>query len=203
VRVRKQLLAIAENPMRPWYEEVQTIANLLTDNWDDELLRGNFVDLVLQLAVEQPLKTPFLAAVVLIANTNQPELVDMLLAKLASHLQEKISQGRWRETKLYLKLLACLQSCLEGDGIFPVLDELFSRAGDLQMASSEDVSPPATCWACRETDGGLRLLAQSLSRSFCSPSRMSCLPEIDGLPRLRNSWKRPTSLPGSPMRFRF
>ena len=60
VRIRKQLLTIAENPMRPWHEEVQSIANLFTDNWDDELLRGNFVDLVLQLTLEQPLKAPFL-----------------------------------------------------------------------------------------------------------------------------------------------
>ncbi len=53
--------------MRPWQEEVRPIGTLLTDNWDDELLRNNFVDLVLQLALEQPLKTPFVAAVVLVA----------------------------------------------------------------------------------------------------------------------------------------
>ena len=42
--------------------------------------------------------------------------------------------------KLYLKFLACLQACLEGDGVFPLLEELFSRAADLQTASSDDVS---------------------------------------------------------------
>ncbi|KAK1780741.1 MIF4G like-domain-containing protein [Copromyces sp. CBS 386.78] len=138
VRVRKQLLAIAENPMRPWHEEVQSIANLFTDNWEDELLRTNFVDLILQLAVEQPMKTPFLAAVVLVANTNKPQIVDILLAKLTSTLETKIAEGDWRDVKLYLKLAGCLQSCLEGDGVFPVLEDLFSRAVDLQTASSED-----------------------------------------------------------------
>ncbi|KAL2152524.1 hypothetical protein VTH82DRAFT_5708 [Thermothelomyces myriococcoides] len=138
VRVRKQLIAIAENPMRPWHEEVASIATLFTDNWDDELLRQNFVDLVLQLAVEQPLKTPFVAAVVLLANTTRPEVVDMLLAKLARLVEEKIGLGEWREVKLYLKLLACLQGCLEGEGVFPLLEELFARAVDLQTASSED-----------------------------------------------------------------
>lgn len=140
VRVRKGLLAIAENPMRPWHEEVQSIANLMTDNYEDELLRGNFVDLVLQLALEQPLKTPFTAAVVQVANTNKPELIDSLLTKLAGAIEARIAQGEWRDVKLYLKLLACLQSLLEGDGVFPVLEELFSRAVDLQTASSEDVS---------------------------------------------------------------
>ncbi|KAL2023829.1 hypothetical protein VTK56DRAFT_1096 [Thermocarpiscus australiensis] len=138
VRVRKQLIAIAENPMRPWHEEVQAIATLFTDNWDDELLRANFVDLVLQLAVEQPLKTPFVAAVVLVANADRPEVVDMLLAKLAGLVEGRIAEGQWRDVKLYLKLLACLQGCLEGEGVFPVLEELFSRAVDLQTASSED-----------------------------------------------------------------
>ncbi|KAH6641578.1 MIF4G like-domain-containing protein [Chaetomium tenue] len=138
VRVRKQLIAIAENPMRPWHEEAQAIATLFTDNWDDELLRANFVDLVLQLAVEQPLKTPFVAAVVLLANAARPEVVDLLLGKLGGLVEGKIGGGEWREAKLYLKLLACLQGCLEGEGVFPVLEELFARAVDLQTASSED-----------------------------------------------------------------
>ncbi|KAB5575975.1 MIF4G like-domain-containing protein [Coniochaeta sp. 2T2.1] len=139
VRVRKGLLAIAENPMRPWHEEVASIANLMTDNYDgDELLRGNFVDLVLQLALEQPLKTPFTAAVVLVANGNKPELIDMLLTKLAAAIESRIKDGEWRDVKLYMKLLACLQGLLEGDGVFPVLEELFARAVDLQTASSED-----------------------------------------------------------------
>lgn len=125
--------------MRPWHEEVSSIANLFTDNWDDELLRGNFVDLILQLAVEQPLKTPFLAAVLLVANAEKPEIVDMLLVKLATVAENKIKEGEWRDVKLYLKLLACLQGCLEGDGLFPLLEDLFSRAVDLQTASSEDV----------------------------------------------------------------
>ncbi|SPQ21091.1 b0dd4828-1991-4e1c-8633-691e9e359460 [Thermothielavioides terrestris] len=138
VRLRKQLIAIAENPMRPWHEEVQAIATLFTDNWDDELLRGNFVDLALQLAVEQPLKTPFVAAVVLVANVTRPEVVDLLLAKLAASVEKGIKAGEWRDVKLYLKLLACLQGCLEGEGIFPLLEGLFERAVDLQTASSED-----------------------------------------------------------------
>ena len=95
----------------------------------------------MQLVVEQPLKTPFVAAVVLVGNSLKPELVDVVLAKLGPALEGKIKDGEWREVKLYLKFLACLQSCLEGDGVFPLLEELFSRAADLQTASSDDVSP--------------------------------------------------------------
>lgn len=126
--------------MRPWHEEILAIANLMCDNYDDVLLRDNFVNLCLQLALEQPLKTPFVAAVVLVVNTNKPELVERLLTRLADAIEDRIAQGEWRDVKLYLKLLGCLQSCLEGDGVFPVLEELFARAVDLQTASSEDVS---------------------------------------------------------------
>ena len=141
VRVRRQLLGIAESPLRRWAEEVQSIAYMVTDNYDDdENLRETFVNLAMQLVVEQPLKTPFVAAVVLLANTRKPELVDLVLSKVTQATESAIARGEWREVKLHLKFLACLQSCLEGDGLFPVLEELFSRAADLQTASSDDVS---------------------------------------------------------------
>lgn len=170
VRLRKQLLDIADSPIRSVHEEIQGVAQLLADNYDDLRLRETFVDLALQLVVEQPLKTPFVAAVVLVVNTlsykpvppqngedaaggdtamveGQSEepiscsgVVDDLLQKAAAAIEEEVKAGKWRAVKLYLKLLACLQSCLEGEGVFPILDALFDRAVELQTASSEDVS---------------------------------------------------------------
>jgi nuclear cap-binding protein subunit 1 len=92
------------------------------------------------MVLEQPLKTPFVAAVVLVINASKPDVLDALLARITSATEERVKEGEWRDVKLYLKFLACLQSCLEGDGLFPVLDGLFGRAVDLQTASSEDVS---------------------------------------------------------------
>lgn len=171
--MRKQLQDIADLPLRGITDEVRGIAQLLADNYDDQRLREIFVDLALQLVIEQPLKTPFVAAVVLVLNTlsfktqvplnaqnggedtameegtEKPaepvaepttQVVDDLLAKATAGVEEKVKVGEWREVKLYLKLLACLQNCLEGDGVFPILDTLFDRAVELQTASSEDVS---------------------------------------------------------------
>ncbi|RYP77024.1 hypothetical protein DL771_001314 [Monosporascus sp. 5C6A] len=138
VRIRKQLLGLAESPLRRWHEEVQGIAHVVADNYDDQELRTSFLDLVPQMVIEQPLKTPFVAAVVLVVNSLKPELLDELLAKVATATEEKVKMGDWRDVKLYLKFLACLQGCLDGDGLFPVLEELFSRAVDLQTASSDD-----------------------------------------------------------------
>ena len=63
------------------------------------------------------------------------------MLKAASEAAQKhIDAGAWREVKLVLRFLGCLQCIYEGDGVFPLLEELFARAVDLQTASSEDVS---------------------------------------------------------------
>lgn len=89
---------------------------------------------------EQPLKIPFVAATVLTANTMKPELAAEVLKKAGEIAQSHIEAGNWRDVKLVLRFLACLQGLFEGEGMFPLLEELFSRAVDLQTASSEDVS---------------------------------------------------------------
>ena len=90
--------------------------------------------------VEQPFKIPFVAAIVIVINPQKPEAAQELLTRAAKAIQEHLQVGHWRQVKLILRFLACLQGLLEEDGVFPVLEELFSRAVDLQTASSEDVS---------------------------------------------------------------
>lgn len=90
--------------------------------------------------IEQPLKIPFAAAVIVVVNPQKSELVAEILQKCHDTIQQHLGLGSWREVKLLLRFLGCLQGVLEGDGLFPVLEELFSRAVDLQTASSEDVS---------------------------------------------------------------
>jgi nuclear cap-binding protein subunit 1 len=90
--------------------------------------------------VEQPLKIPFIAAIVLIANVQKPEFTTEILQKVGNALQKRLETGSWREVKLYLRFLGCLQGLFESEGIFAILEDLFSRAVDLQTQSSEDVS---------------------------------------------------------------
>lgn len=89
---------------------------------------------------EQPLKIPHIAAVILYANEKKGDVAKEMLARVASRAQDALETGQWRELKLMLRFFACLQSILEGDGVFPLLDELFNRAADQQTASQEDVS---------------------------------------------------------------
>lgn len=139
VRVRRQLLTIAETAARRAEEDIASIARTVTENYEDEELRNTFIHLVVDLVVEQPLKIPFVAAVVLVANNHKSELVADLLKETGHVTQKYINIGDWREVKLILRFLGCLQNLFEGDGIFPVLEELFARAVDLQTASSEDL----------------------------------------------------------------
>lgn len=90
--------------------------------------------------VQQPLKIPFLAAIIIGVNAQRPELVAQLLTRSGTTVESYMKSGEWREVKLVLRLLACLQCLFNSDGIFTVLDELFSRAVTLQTTSSEDVS---------------------------------------------------------------
>ena len=89
--------------------------------------------------MEQPMKIPFVATIVLIINTQKPEVTEEILSRAGRSLQQSLYSGAWREVKLVLRFFACLQGLLEGDGVLPLLEDLFSRAVDLQTASSEDV----------------------------------------------------------------
>ena len=81
-------------------------------------------------------------------NDQKSEMVQELLTRAAKAIQEYLNAGLWREVKLVLRFLACLQGLLEADGVFPLLEELFSRAVDLQTSSSEDVSICYKCECC-------------------------------------------------------
>ena len=118
------------------------------------------------------MKIPFVAATALFAFNNKPELGAELLKKAAAALQQYIDSGSWREVKLLVRFLGCLQPLFEGDGVFTLLEELFARAVDLQTASSEDVSLVSQnqiLGLALIVFHGYSCLAWSLSKSSSSP----------------------------------
>lgn len=108
------------------------------------------------------MKIPFVAATALVAYNFKSELGTELLNKAGEALQKYINSGSWREVKLLLRLLAGLQPVFEGDGIFPLLEELFARAVDLQTTSSEDVSGLSLLSSRSGTDTSTQLLGLEL-----------------------------------------
>ena len=132
-RVRKQLLAIAEVPVK----------RVVCDNFEDEELKESFYELVAQLVVEQPFKIPFVAAVVLVANTMRKDgqaVAEEVLRRTALRTNAAIAKGEWRETKLLMKFLGSLQGLLDGEGVWTVLQDILTKAVDLQTENNEEVS---------------------------------------------------------------
>lgn len=58
---------------------------------------------------------------------------------MASRTQDALNAGHWKEFKLLLRFLACLQSIFEADGVFTFLGQLFDTIVDLQSANENDV----------------------------------------------------------------
>ena len=152
-RVRKQLLAIAEVPVKRVEDEVHSIAKTVCDNFEDEELKESFYELVAQLVVEQPFKIPFVAAVVLVANTMRKDgqaVAEEVLRRTALRTNAAIAKGEWRETKLLMKFLGSLQGLLDGEGVWTVLQDILTKAVDLQTENNEEVSlrEKRRCWSC-------------------------------------------------------
>lgn len=141
-RVRKQFLSIAESPLKRVEDEVVSIARMVTDNFEDEEVKQSFYDLVVQLVVEQPFKIPFVAAVVLVVNTIKGEMVEEILKRTAERCNGAIGRGEWREVKLLMKFLGGLQGVLEGEGVWIVLQDLLTKAVDLQTENNEETIGP-------------------------------------------------------------
>jgi nuclear cap-binding protein subunit 1 len=140
VRVRKQLVALAESPLKRVEDEMGLIARTVSDNYEDEELREGFYDLVLQLVAEQPFKIPFVAAVVLQVNVLRSEMCEEVLRRAGERVNTAVAKGEWREVKLLMKFLGGLQGIFEGEGLWVTLQDFLTKALDLQTENNEEVS---------------------------------------------------------------
>lgn len=133
---------------------------------ESSFVREEFLQLALQLVVEQPFKIPFVAAVVLVLNALRDvggenadngdvtmegesnkgkrevgvEIAREVVKRAAKGVNDAMKKGNWREVKLYLKFLGALQGMLSGEGVFPVLEDVLGKAVDLQTENNEEVS---------------------------------------------------------------
>lgn len=139
-KIRKQFLSLAESPLKPVEDEIHFLAKTVRENWEDEEVRNGFFELVERVVVEQSFKVPFVAAVVLAVNGMRGEIGGEVVGRMAGRLNESIGKGEWRDVKLCLKFLGGLQGVLEGEGVWIVLQDLLTKAVDLQTENNEEVS---------------------------------------------------------------
>lgn len=149
--IRKLLLSLADSQHKRPEEEIYVLAAAVADNAHEEACKNGFIDLAVKLVVEQPFKIPFVAGFITVLNglkgVAEPgaeskgagaEIVQEVMNKAAKATENGLAKGEWREVKLLLKFLGSLQGLYDDEGVWPVLEELFSRAVDLQTASSDD-----------------------------------------------------------------
>jgi len=115
------------------------MGNEIALNFDDDQVRGDLLDILIQLVVEQPLKIPIVSSIVLYANDKTPEAAKEVIARAGRKAQSAVILGDWREFKLILRFFSLLQGILDGEGVLQIFDDLFDRAVDLQTKSSKDV----------------------------------------------------------------
>lgn len=131
-------LTINEPQPQSAQNDVAKLGNEIALNFDDDQVRGDLLDILIQLVVEQPLKIPFVSSIVLYANDKNAEPTKEIVFRAGRKAQGAVIEGNWRDLKLLLRFFALLQPILEGDGVLTFLDELFDRAVDLQTKSSKD-----------------------------------------------------------------
>ncbi|EWC48300.1 hypothetical protein DRE_02404 [Drechslerella stenobrocha 248] len=131
VRLRKDVLAIAESPLIKVEDSIRSIAKSLSAHWDHEAIRKGFVSLVKFLVVEQPFKIPFVAAIVLCANAQKHEIGKLVLDEFAAQLQEYLDRCEWRNFKLMLRFMGSVSCMLDGEGVATLLNDLATLTGDL------------------------------------------------------------------------
>jgi nuclear cap-binding protein subunit 1 len=139
-RLRREILIIGEPPVVNHTEDVMQHGKRIAENFEDDQVRGPLLDTLVQLIAEQPLKIPFVAAIMRYANDQNADVTSQIVAKVAARAQESIELGLWRELKLMLRFLAILQDVFNDDGVFTILNELFNRAADQQSASQHDTT---------------------------------------------------------------
>jgi nuclear cap-binding protein subunit 1 len=93
----------------------------------------------LSSVTEQPLKIPFVASIILYANEQKADIAHVIIDKAGKRLQETLEAAEWRSFKLILRFLAYMTGLFEGEGVMPLLDDLFNKAADLQTESNDDV----------------------------------------------------------------
>lgn len=152
-RLRKQLLSIAESSHKRVEDEIASIGATLAEHADDASLSSGFFELALQVVLEQPFKIPFVAAALVWANAGQAALGAEILERATQRLDGSVRVGAWREVKLLLRLLAGCQGMLEGDGIWSVLQDLLTKAVELQTGDNEEVRARWKCLHEAATNG--------------------------------------------------
>lgn len=89
--------------------------------------------------IQQPFKIPFIATVVLLINSTNPEIAQLVVEETVTLAKKHIGDGDLRSFKLELRFLGCLNGMLEDTGILPLVEAIIERARILQESGDEEL----------------------------------------------------------------
>lgn len=78
--------------------------------------------------IEQPFKVPFVAAVALVANSQNAEAGKLIVEEAGKAVQQCLVEGTFTRVKLLLRFLGCVQGMLEESGVYPLLNSIVDKA---------------------------------------------------------------------------
>lgn len=104
---------------------------------DTSELRTSIQDTIAAVVIEQPHKIPLLAGAIQIANFKTNVFGLVVVQMVHSKIQQYIQDADYRKLKNFVRFLVCLGPIVEGDGIHKLLEQLVSKANELQDSNPQ------------------------------------------------------------------
>jgi nuclear cap-binding protein subunit 1 len=110
---------------------------------DNLAIRNGVLETFIATIMEQPHKTPLVAAIVLVANSSNSLAGQLAVEHLHSKIEGWLKQGNYNHVKIAVRLLACLEGAIEeGRGVLVFLDRLLDRAIERDQAKGSKSRDP-------------------------------------------------------------
>lgn len=110
---------------------------------DNLAIRNGVLETFIATIMEQPHKTPLVAAIVLVANSSNSLAGQLAVEHLHSKIEGWLKQGNYNHVKIAVRLLACLEGAIdEGRGVLVFLDRLLDRAIEQDQAKDSQTRDP-------------------------------------------------------------
>lgn len=111
---------------------------------DNLAIRNGVLETFIATILEQPHKTPLVAAIILVGNSANPLVGQLAVEHVHSKIELWLKQGNYNHVKISVRLLACLEPIIEsGRGVSVFLAALLDRAIELKHKSGATRSPLA------------------------------------------------------------
>ncbi|KAG5358364.1 Nuclear cap-binding protein subunit 1 [Yarrowia sp. B02] len=108
---------------------------------DNLAIRNGVLETFIATIMEQPHKTPLVAAIVVVANSSNGLAGQLAVEHLHSKIEAWLKAGNYNAIKIAVRLLACLEGVIEdGRGVLAFLDRLLDRA--IEEDAKNDIRNP-------------------------------------------------------------